>query len=166
MHCPNCGNESSLDQKFCRKCGFSLEPVSKLVVKGSGPDELEVDKAERERVIVRHMFRWLTWGLLVMGLATLMLVANKSFDFGKVFNLVTSAIMLAGVGMALYGVISAVGKAGPSVLKGRDVTRQEEIRSATTKELAGDGVPIPLPSVTERTTQLIVSDVEESCREP
>ena len=35
MHCPSCGNESSIDQKFCRKCGFNLEPVGKLLAGGN-----------------------------------------------------------------------------------------------------------------------------------
>ncbi len=46
MHCPNCGNQSELDQKFCRKCGFNLEPVSKLIVNSPDADQLKLQKAE------------------------------------------------------------------------------------------------------------------------
>ncbi|HMH43167.1 MAG TPA: zinc-ribbon domain-containing protein, partial [Pyrinomonadaceae bacterium] len=110
MHCPSCGNESSLDQKFCRKCGFGLEAISKLVGQNRSEDRLEIDKAERERLIVRHMFRWLALGLLVIGLAVLMLVTNKNFDIGKFFGWAASLVLLIGTGMATYGVISAIGK--------------------------------------------------------
>jgi NMD protein affecting ribosome stability and mRNA decay len=35
MHCPKCGAEAPLTQKFCRSCGFSLEKVPQLVTVSS-----------------------------------------------------------------------------------------------------------------------------------
>jgi len=149
----HCGNESSLDQKFCRKCGFSLEPVSKLVLQDRGSEEL--DRAERQRLAAQRMFRWLSWGLLVMGLAVLMLVANKSFDFGKFFRLFASVVLLTGTGMALYGVIPKAGRGKSQPSNQRVNSSPIEIEKAnTTRELA-EKSPVPVPSVTERTTQLI-----------
>ena len=155
MHCPSCGNESSIDQKFCRRCGLSLEPVSKLIAQDRSDQSLELDKAERERMVVRQMFRWITWGLIVIGAGVLMLVVNKGFDLGKWIGLAASLLLFAGTGLTAYGVISAVGKAGSEALKGGDADRKPEKISPTTKELADKGPPSPLPSVTERTTQLI-----------
>ena len=31
MHCPGCGVQASLEQKFCRSCGLSLEKVPELL---------------------------------------------------------------------------------------------------------------------------------------
>jgi hypothetical protein len=31
MHCPDCGARATVDQKFCRSCGFSLEKVAQLL---------------------------------------------------------------------------------------------------------------------------------------
>jgi hypothetical protein len=28
MYCPNCGNQTSTDQKFCRACGLGLEKIA------------------------------------------------------------------------------------------------------------------------------------------
>jgi len=159
MHCPSCGNESSLDQKFCRKCGFNLEPAGKLIT--SEPEKM--DKVERERVMLRHMVRWMTIGLIIVGVAILMLITNKSFDFGKLFGLLTSFLMLTGVGTATYGVISAVAKTvSLSERKQVGIDRGKIENSVTTRELPDAGIPLAIPSVTEQTTKLFM----ESNRKP
>ena len=153
MHCPSCGNESALDQKFCRQCGFDLTPVGALLTQG--PREIHITKAERERQILRHMIRWMTRGLIVIGLGILTLFTNKSFDLGKLFALLSTILMLVGTGLAVYSVISAVAlnvklsESEPGKPKERELKKP-----ATTKELS-EGHPVPAPSVTERTTQLI-----------
>ena len=156
MHCPNCGHESSLDQKFCRKCGFGLTPVGELMRDGVPPlEDAKLDRARREALIVRQMFRWLAWGIIVLGLGVLMLVIDKSFDVGKAFKFVCTLVMLAGIGIATYGVISAMMKGGAATLEATE-PQQDELRAPTTRELeGGDAVPISIPSVTERTTELI-----------
>ena len=155
MHCPSCGNESSLDQKFCRRCGFDLEPVGKLVVQGADPDSLKVEKAERENLIGRPMFHWLACGLVIMGVGLLMLVANTAIGLGHAFGVFTILFLLAGIGMAAYGVIAALGK-GASLprIKTVPATDSQLNKGQTTRELT-DPIPVPVPSVTERTTQLI-----------
>jgi hypothetical protein len=155
MHCPNCGNESPFDQKFCRKCGFDLGPVGELIRGAKSDGELaKLERAEREAFLVRHMFRWIAWGLIVLGLGAFALVLNKTYDLGKLFRLASTLIVLAGTGMAAYGVISAVTRgARPRMNAGTD--KKDELPSATTRELAGNAMPISIPSVTERTTELI-----------
>ena len=154
MHCPNCGIESSLDQKFCRKCGFALAPVGELMRGAEPPGEVaKLDRAQREALVVRQMFRWISWGIIVLGLGVLMLVVDKSFDVGKAFKFVCTLVMLAGIGIATYGVISTMMKGGAATLKAAE-PKQDELRTPTTRELEG-GAPMPVPSVTERTTELI-----------
>ena len=154
MHCPNCGNESSLDQKFCRKCGFALAPIGELMRDGEQSAEVaKLNKAEREALMVRQMFRWISWGIIVLGLGVLMLVVDKSFDVGKAFKFVCTLVMLAGIGIATYGVISTMMRGGAATLKATEA-KKDELRSPTTRELEGPA-PISIPSVTERTTELI-----------
>ncbi len=159
MHCPSCGQLTTADQQFCRLCGMNLVTIAKLVSDHSpapGIAERKLQKAESERVLQQRMVRWMMWGMLVMGLGVVMLVANKSFDLGKLFNLISAIVLLTGVGIATYGVLAAM-RDGAS-LKGK--TSSKSIAEAeTTKSLSSPGVPVELPSVTERTTQLI-GDVE------
>ena len=68
---------------------MNLESVSKLVVRHTAsPEEVQrrLDKAQRDREIVRSMFNWMTFGLIIMGLGCVMLVVNKTFDIGKIFT--------------------------------------------------------------------------------
>lgn len=154
MHCPNCGNESSLDQKFCRKCGFGLAAVGELLRAAEPTAEAaKLDRAQREALMVRQMFRWIAWGMIVLGIGVLMLVVNKSFDVGKFLNFLSSILLLSGTAMAAYGVISTIGKGARSSLKGADELK--EFPAANTRELGEPIVSIPMSSVTERTTDLI-----------
>lgn len=116
-----------------------------------------MDKAERERVMLRHMVRWMTIGLIIVGVAILMLVTNKSFNFGKLFGLLTSFLLLTGVGTATYGVISAVAKTvSLSERKQVGIGHNKIENSVATRELPNAGIPLAMPSVTEQTTKLLM----------
>ncbi|HJZ80614.1 MAG TPA: zinc ribbon domain-containing protein [Pyrinomonadaceae bacterium] len=156
MHCPSCGLESSLDQKFCRKCGFNLEPVSRLVSGDAGDDEIARARAERERQLVRRMFRWISWGCLVLLLGVILVVINKGFIHEAMFQSIASLLILGGAAMAGYGTLSTMVKGTylPAPIK-----HPEAIKPAiATNELPEAGVPTFIPSVTERTTKLIGED--------
>ena len=152
MHCPGCGNESSLDQKFCRKCGFNLEPISKLLIADKEPDQAKLSKAEHESLIVRHMFRWMSWGGILLLIGVALLVVSKQLIASPLITLPASFLLLAGIATMSYGVFSAVGRGTKPRLE-KPLKSQNELKSAdTTNEL---DARIPVPSVTERTTQLI-----------
>src|SRR6185369_10905426 len=136
-----------LRQNFCRKCGFDVAPVVELMRGQQPPQPTAVTeklaRAEHEALIVRHMFRWIGWGMMVLGIGVLMLVVNKSFDFGKLFGLASSLFLLGGVGMAAYGVISAIGKGVSPSLKGTG-KEQPELDAPTTRQLDDSEIAIPL----------------------
>lgn len=159
MHCPSCGNESSLDQKFCRKCGFNLEPVGKLIVNNPAADQLKLEKAEREKLALRRMVSWMMWGMLILLIGVVVIVINKQFNLDPLVKLVGTFLTLGGVSVAMYGLLDTMrgGKARPKpevIETGSSNTSEEPVKADTTRELEGR-LPVPLPSVTERTTQLI-----------
>jgi hypothetical protein len=85
MHCPNCAQPATADQQFCRSCGMSLEAVSKLVAEhSSSPVEIQkkADKVALEAAIVRSMFNWLMWGMIILGLGVFLLIVNKNIGIG------------------------------------------------------------------------------------
>lgn len=40
MYCPNCGNQNSNEQKFCRKCGMNLEASAESLVRQTEGGEI------------------------------------------------------------------------------------------------------------------------------
>src|SRR6185369_15192767 len=96
MHCPNCGKPADAAQQFCRACGMSLDTVGQLVAQHSSSTPVpRQNKAELERQIVRTMFRWITWGMILLGIGVLMIVFNKSFNVGGWLKFMASAVSLA-----------------------------------------------------------------------
>ena len=170
MHCPSCGNESSLDQKFCRKCGFSLEVVGKLLSEHpSTGKKLELEEVSDEKLALRRMVSWMMWGLLIVVIGLVLIVTNKQFLMDRLFNLLGSFLLLGGISVATYGVLDAMRGGGSKSKRAKlsEETKNEpdELAAAnTTKELA-ERIPVPVPSVTERTTQLIENEIGHARRE-
>ena len=163
MHCPNCANESDLEQKFCRKCGFNLAPVSKLMQTDSGSaQESELPTRERDKLLMRHMVRWMMWGMLIMLVGIVAIVVNKQLKLDQMLGLIGSLITLGGVAVMMYGLLDTMrgGIFNKQKPKAIAATTDEVQRTSTTRELE-ERLPIPLGSVTERTTQLISVDSEQ-----
>lgn len=158
MYCPTCGNQSEMDQKFCRKCGFNLEPVSKLIVNSPAAEQLKLEKAERERLALRRMVSWMMWGMLILLIGVVVIVINKQFNLDPLVKLMGTFLTLGGVSVAMYGLLDTMrgGKARPkpAIDSGSHIIAEQGVKADTTRELEGR-LPVPLPSVTERTTQLI-----------
>jgi hypothetical protein len=157
MHCPNCGKPADADQQFCRACGMSLETVGKLVAEHSSipQPQQRSDKAEREREIVHKMFNWIIWGMIIMGLGIVMLLVNKSFNIGEALKFASTLMILGGAGVAAGGTLSAM-KQGAAISSKKPLDQISG--SVDTKSLPTKPFPASLPSVTERTTNLLPTD--------
>jgi hypothetical protein len=97
------------------------------------------------------MFKWMAIGMIIIGLGVLMLVLNKNFDFGKLFGLISSLLLIGGIVCAAFGLFSAIFKNAALAVGGGT----KQLPQAEEKVLPASTFPDTLPSVTERTTQLI-----------
>ena len=138
---------------------MSLETVGKLVAKHTGSPaavQAKLDRAEAEKAIVRSMFNWMIWGMLLVGIGVVMILINKSFPIGNWFRLLSSLLVIGGMGVTTGGVLNAIKR---GTLPSR--TERDQLAGLPdTNELPTNRLPAELPSVTERTTQLIA--VEEA----
>jgi hypothetical protein len=135
---------------------MNLEVVGKLVARHSAEPEVVQKRlagAEAEQIAVRQMFSWITWGMVVFGIGLVLLLVNKSFDMGPWIKLISSCLMLGGAGIGAAGVLNSI-RHGTQLAAGRRASIEiaEEIDA---KSLPTNPIPDALPSITERTTQLI-----------
>lgn len=154
MYCPNCGTQTSIDQNFCRACGLGLEKIA-LSLTEQLPEKpnlnLQRQKARFEKLGVA--------ALSVFGLGLL------SFLFYTVgYKLLTSdaslfskLALIGFVIMVVCGLASVVLFAKANEV-GQEATKrkpQDLPSSASTKELLTEGHFEPIPTVTDRTTELL-----------
>jgi len=138
---------------------MSLERVGKLVAQHSAaPTETQekLTKAETEQALLRKMFTSLKWGMIILGLGVVMLAISKNFDIGRWLHLLASFFMLGGVCVAASGLFDAMikGVKLSDAISGAKSTKQVGPETEA-QSLPTNPIPHELPSVTERTTQLI-----------
>ena len=159
MHCPSCGTDTTLDQRFCRSCGMGLETVSKLVAEHSSAEVLKFEKSLTEKIMRQRMYNSLKWGMisLILGMAVLTVVKTLALD--KTFNLVGALLLFLAMGLMCYSVLAPIRDGSPASRKFPRPDRSGEFPEAEdTKELPPARIPVPVASITERTTQLISAD--------
>jgi DNA recombination protein RmuC len=97
-----------------------------------------------------------------MLIGVVIIVVNKQLKLDQLVGLLGSLLTLAGVSVAMYGLLDTMrgGRMKKEKPESDEVGSEVEIEKASrTKELEGR-LPIPLGSVTDRTTQLIGVDSE------
>ncbi len=155
MYCPNCGNETSSDQKFCRACGLGLEKIA-LSVSEQLPTKFDQTLQERKE-------RYEKLGLAALSVFGLGILSFLLYSIGYKLMLTQGNVV---AGLAILGfLIMVVCGLGSVVLfaKAKDVgdeatkrPRPDVLpRSDSTRELLSEGHFEPLPSVTDRTTELL-----------
>jgi hypothetical protein len=159
MHCPTCGTDTNLEQRFCRSCGMDLEAVSKLVAEHSSPEGLKQEKSLAKKDIQRRMYQSFKWGIIcfILGMATL--ATTKTLGLDKIFNLGPLFLVFLGMGIMLFGALSPMQNHASRSREVPDPGRTAELNETeATKELPPARVPVPVVSITERTTQLIATE--------
>ena len=160
MHCPRCGQEVSLEVRFCKRCGLALEIAKEMLLPTTTVAQdrkNRVGRAQRQGLFL----------IVACMLPFLLLMAESAF----VLNLVpTSFLLFTMMALAVAGLIRML---WPAIFDGAtSVDRRDELREinfsdaalppasdtprtdnyagrVTTSDLVGP------PSVTERTTKLL-----------
>src|SRR3982750_4587015 len=109
MHCPTCGQPATTDKLYCRQCGMNLLMVGQLVSQHGGEAKNKISLRQSEREIVSWMFKWIWWGIIVLGLGVGMLVTGRTLANMDYFEpavaawlrLLSTFVILGGAGMSL-----------------------------------------------------------------
>ena len=160
MFCPKCGNKNSVDQRFCRSCGFGLEKVSQTLTEqlpNASALSLQQQKEKLERLGMA--------ALSVFGFGV------GSFILYLVFYklMVSQGKVLAGLGVLACLIVIACGLASVILFaKANEVKQVPAPRidpaqlspERSTQELLSEAKPAPMFSVTDRTTNLLPAQNE------
>lgn len=161
MYCPKCATETSTDQKFCRNCGLGLAKIAaelteELPVSVENGSLSEKERLERIGVAALSVFGFGLFVLFLYFIVYKMMVLQ-----GKVINglaLIGLAIMM-GCGL-LSAILFAKAKEAEETSRKRKVEGVAQVSATRTKELLTEGnfEPVPAPSVTDRTTELLFAE--------
>jgi hypothetical protein len=157
MLCPNCGTRTTNKHKFCRNCGMNLEPVSRALAAHLAHGGAAAARAARSAK--RRALRRMTTGLFVGVLITLLGVLLMAVMPGKGFKLIGVVTALVGLVAALIAVLSPLRSAGGDEEEEEAPAPSAFEDAPTTGRLLHEQTVEPVPSVTERTTELLGVEV-------
>ena len=162
MYCPNCGTKNSIEQNFCRACGLSLEKAAlslseQLPAKVDQSLQAKKERLEKLGVAALSVFGLGVLSLLVYG------IGIKLNDKG----VLGSRAMLGVLIMLVCGLGSVILFARAKELDEKSTRRPQQNLSSgsgSTKELLSEGHFEPVPTVTERTTELLAVEKRDTNR--
>ena len=160
MFCPNCATKISTDQKFCRACGLALDKIVQILgeqLPATLDESLQAqkDKLERLGVAALSIFGLGFFGLLLYGVGYKLMLSQG--------NVIAGLAILGLIVLIGSGLLSVILFAKANELKEANarVRRPDELgESAPTANLLNEAHIEPLPTVTERTTELLFTKRE------
>ena len=162
MYCPNCGTKTSTDQKFCRACGLGLEKIASSL---SEQLPTKVDLSLQQQKERYEKLGMAALGVFGLGLLSFVLYAIGSKVMMTHGNILAILVILGFVIMIACGLTSVVLFATAKEVGEATTKRpsQESLTSSeSTKELLTEGNFETVPSVTDRTTDLLVVEKRDS----
>ena len=160
MYCPNCGTKTATDQNFCRACGLGLEKIA-LSLNEQLPARVDQSlQARKDRLEKMGVAALSVFGLGVLGFLLYSIGYKLMMTQG---NVIAGLAVIGFIIMVACGLTSVILFARAKEL-GEQATKRLSKGTETTKELLTEGHFEPVPTVTERTTELLVVEKRETNR--
>lgn len=159
MFCPHCGKTNSAEQKFCRSCGLSLEKVAQSLAEQLPAAESNKGLQDRQRTIERALSIVLGGAFTVFVGAILWTLVYKIII---VKGEVLQGLMFLGLFLSLMIALLLViyrESLREKLTRGK-LSQTTSPLVEPTGELLPEGNLEPIPSVTERTTELLNAERE------
>ena len=154
MYCPNCGTKTSIDQNFCRACGLGLEKIAVSLTEQLPTKPNRSLQEQKERFEKLGMAALSVFGLGILAFIAYSIVYKLMMSKGDILTglaMIGFIIMIA-CGLASVVLFAKAKEAGEEATKRKP---QELSSDQSTKELLTEGHFEPVPTVTDRTTELL-----------
>ena len=159
MFCPNCGNKTSSDQKFCRACGLGLEKIA-LSLNEQVPARVERSLLEKKEKFEKLGVAALSvFGLGILSFLVYAIGYKLMVSQGNVWAAlaIIGFVIMAACGLASVILFAKANEVEKEASK-RPAPQNLASGSESTKELLTEGHFEPIPTVTDRTTELLTVD--------
>jgi zinc-ribbon domain len=157
MYCPNCGNKTSTEQNFCRACGLGLEKIA-LSLTEQLPTRVDRSlKEQKERFERLGVAALSVFGLGVLAFLLYAIGYKLMMSQGNILAglAVIGFVIMVACGLASVVLFAKANEVGEGAAK-RSSPQNLSTGSESTKELLTEGHFEPVPTVTDRTTELLV----------
>lgn len=162
MICPKCGLQALPDQKFCRSCGAILQIGTQPLAEPTNVFALETSPMP-SRDKKRRANRVALWGLIIMFIGVIVGVTGKMLMHEELVTSVGVFVSLAGMFLTVYPYLpSGRRQTHESIASSRPEVVTE---SQPTRHLSPESNLEYVPSITERTTDLLQSSVATTTRQ-
>jgi hypothetical protein len=158
MFCPNCGMKTSLDQNFCRACGLGLEKIAlslteQLPTRADQSLTARKERLEKLGVALLSVFGVGALSFLIYS------IGHKFIGKGDIFTMlaVLGFIIMVVCGIGSTVLFAKAKEVGEEASK----RRPQKVEAEPTRELLSEGHFEPVPTVTERTTELLTVERSE-----
>jgi zinc-ribbon domain len=174
MFCPNCGAKVVGEQKYCRSCGLGVGKVSTLIaeqlpagaLENASPEEVARLLKSKRRVERALVGLGLTGAVVFVVSLILTIIFKIILDKGAVVQgSIFLAFILGGV-VALCLVFYRESLLESLARRGAlpDESKQKAVAAGETSKLLPDARFEPVPSVTDRTTELLAVERERTTK--
>ena len=160
MYCPICSTKISLNQKFCRSCGFGLEKIARSVSEQL-PSKLDENLQDKKNKLERLGVAALSvFGVGVLGLFLYMVGYKLMLTQGKILAALGVLGLLIILGSGLLSVyLFAKAKDVQEASGKRRLQHTDEMpEAAGTSKLLEESNLEEMPSVAQRTTELLFTE--------
>lgn len=162
MNCPKCGLQAVAEQKFCRSCGASLHLITQPLPESTTVPQVKSQTAIDSREEVDRRNSLLAWGFIIMFVGAAIGVIGKKLIHEDVVTVVGVLVALAGMFLSVYPYVLLSPLPTRNLRKSLRSEPQEQ--SQQPKSLPNTRAADYLPSVTERTTNLLTNPVPKAER--
>lgn len=158
MYCPNCGNQNSVEQKFCRSCGFGLQKVAQTLSEQL-PTKLDLTlQQKKERFEKLGVAALSVFGAGVAIPILYGIFYKMMYTQGKVLAGLGTLALIIVLGCGLLSVIlfAKANEVKETPAKGPSPDQPQLHPQSDTRELPEHSAPeTPVFSVVDRTTELL-----------